>query len=161
MITCNGLSSLDLSYCPSSSIKMMQEMIDNGKLNDLRKFSLKGSLTDNAETNADLLSSLTEVVSKRCLHIEELDLSENCINMTGAAALGNLISNIDYHKGSTSVLDVSIIFGWKTGYSISLNNTQYDDKDMSAFIKVLQSSERHHDIRLLSLTESVEQELPA
>ena len=95
------------------------------------------------------------------MHIEELDLSENCINTTGAAALGNLISNIDYHKGSTSVLDVSIIFGWKTGYSISLNNTQYDDKDMSAFIKVLQSSERHHDVRLLSLTESVEQELPA
>ena len=114
---------MDLSCCPPSSIKIVQRMIDNGELNDLKKLFPSRSLTKNAETNASLLSSLAEVVSKQHLHFEELDVSETCSNARGAAALGNLMSNVDCHEGRTGILDPSAYLWGKDGYCIHLDNT--------------------------------------
>ena len=149
--TCKGLSCLDLSYCPSCSIKIVEDMIGEGKLDALKILSLKGSLTKDAETNGALLSSFVEVASRHCFHIEELDLSENAINVTGAAALGNLIFNLDLRKHN-NIFDLSLHFG--EHYSIRLDDTWFGDGGMSAFIEILQSRKIHHIIRVLSLKNS-------
>ena len=94
------LDTLDLSHNPLgiSGLQTLEHTIHSGALRSLVKLSLQGSLTDDADTNATLLISLSASLTAYCPIFTRLDVSENKLGLPGARALGTVMSQLTQHE---------------------------------------------------------------
>ena len=94
------LRALDLSHNPLgiSGLQTLEHTIHSGALTSLVNLSLQGSLTDDADTNATLLISLSASITACCPIFTRLDVSENNLGLPGARALGTVMSQLTQHE---------------------------------------------------------------
>jgi Ran GTPase-activating protein (RanGAP) involved in mRNA processing and transport len=88
------LKSLQLSHNPLgiSGIHALGSAIISGALTDIRELELQGSMTEDRNTNDELLQELLEIISDRCNEIQLLDISENCISKRSTKSLAKILS---------------------------------------------------------------------
>ena len=96
------LDTLDLSHNPLgiSGLQTLERTIHSGALTSLVNLSLQGSLTDDADTNATLLISLSASLAAYCPMFKRFDVSENNLSLPGAQALGTVTSQLTQRKNT-------------------------------------------------------------
>ena len=105
-----------LSICNNplevGGLKVLKDEISASKLVNLVNLSLCGSLTSDADTNAELVLALG---SGHCHSLKELNLSRNNLGEPGGKALGKILAHLH------------------SGVSLWLEETMLGDKGISAF----------------------------
>ena len=131
------LSYLYLSDNPLgvSGLQALESAVLDDQLSQLKWLYLAGSLTSDADTNAEWLTTFVEALSAHCPHLYRLDLSRNNLGVPGATALARVISWLQHQSQS----DVGMIHGFMTQLSflskIYLNQTNLGDEGLCAFIE--------------------------
>ena len=99
------LNTLDVSHNPLgiSGVQVLEHAIYSQTLTGLERLSLQGSLTDDADTNATLLISLSASLTACCPILTRLDVSENNFGKPGARALGTVLSQLTEHVSNTAI----------------------------------------------------------
>ena len=89
----NDSSGLYIEYNPLEieGLKALRDAICTDKLANLTILSLAGSLTSDADTNAELILALG---SGHCHSLEKLDLSRNNLGVPGGKALGKVLPHL-------------------------------------------------------------------
>ena len=111
--------SLDDNPLGTDGIRALRDALCANKLVNLKFLSLAGSLTDNRDTNAELILALG---SGHCRSLRELDLSRNILGEPGGKALGRVLPHLH-----SEVL-------------LRLNETMLGDEGISAFSQNLQGT---------------------
>ena len=118
-----------------SGLQALESAVLDDQLSQLEGIYLAGSLTSDADTNAEWLTTFLEALSAHCPHLETLDLSRNNLGVPGATALARVISRLQHQSQS----DVGMIHGFMTQPSflskIHLNQTNLGDQGLCAFIE--------------------------
>ena len=98
--TGSSLTVLSLAHNPLklSGQQALLNAICGNLFTNLKALSLRGSLNDNADTNAILLTSLAESLSDYCPQLEKLDISENNLGIPGARALNTILAQLTQCK---------------------------------------------------------------
>ena len=124
----NKLSHLDLSHNPLgvSGVQALEKATRAGILTFLVSLSLRGSLTNDTDTNGMLLLTLVEIFRTHCPYLRDLDLSGNNLGVPGATALGKTLSQYTQYKNPHSQ--------WLSEPGIILNNTSLGDEGLIAFV---------------------------
>ena len=128
------LSSLILSDNPLgvSGLQALESAVFDDQLSQLEWLYLDGSLTSDADTNAEWLTTFAEALYP---HLNTLDLSRNNLGVPGATALARVISRLQHQSQS----DVGMIHRFMTQPSflskIHLNQTNLGDEGLCAFIE--------------------------
>ena len=131
------LSSLSLSDNPLgvSGLQALEGAVLDDRLSKVEKLYLAGSLTSDADTNAEWLTTFIEALSAHCPHLVTLNLSRNNLGVPGATALARVISRLQHQSQS----DVGMIHGFMTQPSflpkIHLDQTNLRDEGLCAFIE--------------------------
>ena len=98
---CKSLNDLDLASNPlgASGIQSLEIAVQAGVLVKLKTLNLSDTFTDDTDVNGKLLSTLLPAIATNCPHLNDFDLSENNLGISGACALGEafhlLVSNKD------------------------------------------------------------------
>ena len=126
-----GGSMLQISDNPLKveGVKALRDAMCADKLSNLVKLSLAGSLTSDANTNAELILALG---SGHCHSLKELDLSRNNLGVPGGKALGKVLPHLF------------------SGVSLHLYATMLSDEGISAFAQNLEDTCMLEDLRLES-----------
>ena len=113
------LKSLQLSHNPLgvSGIHALGSAIMSGALTDIQELELQGSLTEDRNTNDELLEDFLKIISDCCNRIQLLDISENCISKKCAKALAMTLSSKPLR--------------------LLVNETTLGNKDFEAFINAM------------------------
>ena len=118
-----------------SGLQALESAVLDDQLSQLEQLYLDGSLTSDADTNAEWLTTFVEALSAHCPHLRTLDLSQNNLGVPGATALARVISRLQHQSQS----DVGMIHGFMTQPSflseIDLNQTNLGDEGLCAFIE--------------------------
>ena len=80
------------SHLGESGVKSLETTIRTRILVNLERLELSHSLTDNADVNGKLLTTLLPSIATHCPNIKDLDLSENNLGIPGACAVGEAFS---------------------------------------------------------------------
>ena len=102
------LKSLQLSHNPlgTSGLCALKGAITSGALSDIQEFKLQGSLTEDRNTNDELLENNLKGISDCCDKLRPLDISENCISEKCAKALAMNLSSkwpLQLHVNETTL----------------------------------------------------------
>ena len=111
--------SLDDNPLGTDGVRALRDALCANKLVNLKFLSLAGSLTDNQDTNAELILALG---SGHCHSLRDLDLSRNILGEPGGKALGRVLPHLH-----------SEVF-------LRLNETMLGDEGISAFSQNLQGT---------------------
>ena len=76
-----------------SGIHSLDAAIQAHTFIDLEMLSLSNTLTDDADINGALLATLLPSIASHCPHLEYLGLSKNNLDVPGASAVGELITD--------------------------------------------------------------------
>ncbi len=89
----NNLTRLSLSDNPLrvSGIQLLETAIQAGTLDNLKKLELSNTLTDDADINGALLTTLLPSLASHCSKLDYIDLSENNLGVPGVCAVGETI----------------------------------------------------------------------
>ena len=100
------LTTLCLSHNPLgiSGVQVLEHTICSGAFISLEYLSVRGCLTDDADTNATLLISLSASLSFHCPIMSRLDVSENNLGLPGTRALGTVVSQLSQHENDSEIL---------------------------------------------------------
>ena len=109
-------------------LRALSDALCANKLANLEGLYLAGSLTDDADTNAELIFALG---SGHCCSLKYLDLSRNNLDVPGGKALGKVLPQLP------------------SGVSLYLNETMLGDKGIAAFTQNLLD---HVTCKLVDLT---------
>ena len=120
-----GLIELDLSFYPLSLQALKNAMGDN-LLTSLELLSLAGSLTSDADTNANWLTNYFKALSTYCPNMESLNLSQNNLGVAGASTLARGLSKFENDSSSAHQL------------FLYLDETELGDKGLKAFVENIQ-----------------------
>ena len=93
--SCNKLTYLYLSHNPLgvSGIQSLETAVQAGVLVNLEMLSIFNTLTDDADINGALLTTLLPSIASHCPNLRKLDLSGNNLGVPGASALGGLFTS--------------------------------------------------------------------
>ena len=108
-------------------LKALRDAMCADKLATLTELFLAGSLTSDADTNAELILALG---SGHCHSLEELDLSRNNLGVPGGKALGKVLPHLN------------------SGVSLHLDETMLGDEGISAFTQNLDGTCKLGDLDL-------------
>ena len=102
------LKSLQLSYNPLgiSGIHTLKSAIMSGALRDIQELELQGTMSEDKNTNDELLEFFLNRLSYHCNELQIFDISENFISNKGAVALArNLLQTAlqQLHMNHTSL----------------------------------------------------------
>ena len=102
------LKSLQLSYNPLgiSGIRTLKSAIMSGALRDIQELELQGTMSEDRNTNDELLEFFLNCLSYHCNELQIFDISENFISSKGAVALArNLLQTAlqQLHMNHTSL----------------------------------------------------------
>lgn len=88
------LKSLQLSYNPLgiSGIRTLKSAIMSGALSDIQELELQGTMTEDRNTNDELLEFFLNRLSYHCNELQLFNISENFISSKGAVALARNLS---------------------------------------------------------------------
>ncbi len=91
--SCTSLTLLDLSDNPLgvSGIQSLETAVQSGALINLWRLELSNTLTDDADVNGALLTTLLQSIASHCAQLISLDISENNIGLPG---LCSVVENI-------------------------------------------------------------------
>ena len=138
----NTMLCLDDNPLGTDGVRALRDALCANKLVNLKSLSLAGSLTDNQDTNAELILALG---SGHCRSLRTLDLSGNILGEPGGKALGKVLPHLH------------------TEISLELNETMLGDEGISAFSQNLQDtcklrglSLENNDIHLAGISYLVE-----
>ena len=106
--SCSCLSYLSLSDNPFkvSGIQSLVGAIKTGSLAHLIELYISNTLTDDADINGALLTTLLPSIASRCPYLRYLDLSRNILGVPGASALAEIFSLLTCNR-SRFELDLS------------------------------------------------------
>ena len=114
----------------TDGLRALSNALCADKLANLESLSLAGSLTGDADTNADLILALG---SGDCHSLKELHLSRNSLGVPGGKALGKVLSKL---RGLVSLY---------------LNETKLGDDGISALIQNLNAYDTYCKLKYLGL----------
>ena len=129
--SCNKLA-LSLGV---SGIQSLETAVQAGVLVNLRILNLSNTLTDDADINGTLLTTLLPSIASHCPHLFWLDLSRNNLGVPGASALGGLFTSNwseltltlnDTNINAVAVASVNITTGPSCILSLCNNPLGYD-----------------------------------
>ena len=125
----NVLQTLNLSLNPLvvPGVLDLENTIYTGKLSNLRCLGLMGCLSNDADVNGALLTTLMDILFTHCPHMRNFDFSDNNLGVPGAIALGSNMSQFSQHKLSEY-------------FVLSINKTKLGDEGLLAFVNSLQGS---------------------
>ena len=123
-----GLSELALSdnSLGVSGLQALENALYCNALSNLEYLNLSGSLTSDADTNDQWLTTFMEALSTYCHRLKTLSLSHNILGVSGAAAIARGLSKLQHHS-SGSV--------W---FSLNLVEANICDKSVQAFANSIQ-----------------------
>ena len=107
--------------------------VSGGVLSELKLLYLSGSLTSDADTNAQWLTEFGDNLSARYPHLMDLDISQNNLGVPGAKALAKVVSKLQHRSMKD---DGSIIMPFPLS-DFDLNQTNLGDEGLCAFIDSL------------------------
>ena len=122
-----GLIELDLSFCPLS-LQALEDAMHDNLLTSLQLVSLKGSLTSDANTNAEWLTNYIDALSTYCPNMNTLFLSQNNLGSAGASAVARGLLKFQHHLSSPD------------HFSLSLGKTNLGDEGLIAFVDSIQGA---------------------
>ncbi len=91
--SCTSLTRLDLSHNPLgvSGLQSLETAIQSGALMNLVYLHLSNTLTDDADVNGALLTTLLQSIASHCAKLVNLDISDNNLSLLG---LCSVVENI-------------------------------------------------------------------
>ena len=124
-VSLDRLTVLILSNNPLGvpGLQAFEELIQNGKLDNLVILELQNSMTHDPDINGALLTILVETLLFHCHYLRCLNLSDNNLGVPGAQAVSQALSGSTKDPGSLQLY---------------LNNTMLNDSGISAFTHSLQ-----------------------
>ncbi|XP_064400852.1 NACHT, LRR and PYD domains-containing protein 3-like isoform X5 [Halichondria panicea] len=92
--SCTSLTRLNLSHNPLgvSGIQLLDTAVQSGALINLTKLELTKTLTDDADVNGALLTTLLQSIASHCAKLEYLYLSNNNLGLPGLCSVVKNIS---------------------------------------------------------------------
>ena len=122
-----NIASLDLSQNPLEvpGMQMLEAVIVAGKLAKLERLDLQDCLTENANSNGELLACLTKALVAHCHNLSSLDLSKNNVGIPGAEALGKTMSKISCKVSH---------------FSLYVNDAMLGDEGVNAFVNNIEGA---------------------
>ncbi|XP_064389602.1 NACHT, LRR and PYD domains-containing protein 3-like [Halichondria panicea] len=96
-----SLSQLNLSHNPlgASGIQSLDTAVQFGALINLKRLTLSNTLTDDADVNGALLTTLLQSIASHCAQLKYLELSENNLGLPGLCSVVENIPLRLYHIG--------------------------------------------------------------
>ncbi len=87
--SCTSLTQLDLSHNPLgvSGIQSLETAVQSGALINLETLWLANTLTDNADVNGALLTTLLQSIASHCAGLKHLELSKNNLGSPGLCSI--------------------------------------------------------------------------
>lgn len=137
----SGLSyELDLSNnsLGVSGLQALENVQFNPSVASLYKLHLQKCFTSDADINGALLTTTFEIVLTCCIHLSNLDLSNNNLGVPGASALARIISQ-HYTVRDTANCDYVLTICCNSRiWSLHLNETNLSDKGLCSFVEHLE-----------------------
>ena len=158
--SCSVLESIYLNDSPlgESGVQSLEAAVLADGLVNIKTLELCSTLTDDADINGALLTTLLPSIASHCPHLNDLDLSKNNLGVPGARAIGEaflMLTNRDdlylylsetRINGEAAVAFSEIILTSKPSESssnceceLTLNENQLGSDGLSAILKVLSS----------------------
>ena len=115
--SCKSLAWLYLSDNPLevTGSLALKRAVEASVLVNLEVLFLSNTLTDDADINGALLTTLLKSISSHCPHLETIDLSSNNLGVPGACALGEalpLLANVSRLYLETTMLNSEAIIAF-------------------------------------------------
>ena len=116
---CSGCGLSELDSSGPCGLQVLEKAIYGNLFSRLEELMLNGSLTSDADTNGEWLTTFMYALSTCCPHLVSLDLSQNNLGVAGASAVAGGLSKRPNH---------SVQFG------LYLDETNLGDKGLKVFV---------------------------
>ncbi len=125
--SCTSLTQLDLSHNPLgvSGIQSLETAVQSGALINLEILGLSNTLTDDADVNGALLTTLLQSIASHSAELQELDLSDNNLDLPG---LCSVVENIPLRLNEIdlSATHLTTSFHSESQYTVTCEMLKYN-----------------------------------